>query len=184
VLRCAQQSHHPVVGVSREDAQAFIDWLNAKLNLTGRTDCYRLPTETEWEYACRANTNGTAGEPAYAWGPDIESRANYKDSGLDSPSRERALTTPVGCYPPNRFGLCDMHGNVNEWVDGRPSADALAAMMSAGNKIDPGVDGILRGGSWYSGPSGLRAAARRFASSQERDNFTFGFRLARTHVDG
>ena len=93
----------PVIHVTWDDAQSFISWLNAE---TGGN--YRLPSEAEWEYAARA---GSATK--YSWGDDIgENRANCSKSCGD----RWANTAPVGSFSANAWGLHDMHGNIEEWV--------------------------------------------------------------------
>ena len=95
------RERRPVINVSWQDAQAYIAWLSQE---TGRT--YRLPSEAEWEYACRAGTTSR-----YTFGDAITSDdANYADLAL-------GRTSEVGAYPANEWGLHDMHGNVWEWVE-------------------------------------------------------------------
>ena len=108
----AQDSSHPVVCISWADAKDYVDWLSKK---TGYT--YRLLSEAEWEYAARAGTT-----TAFPWGSTAShAYANY---GTDSTytalklGRDQWLgTSPVGSFPPNQFGLYDMHGNVMQWVE-------------------------------------------------------------------
>jgi formylglycine-generating enzyme required for sulfatase activity len=111
---------------------------------------YQLPTEAQWEYACRAGTT-----TKYSWGDDINPKlAYYTDSGPKKP-------TAVGSYRPNPWGFFDMHGNVYEWT-----ADWYQAAYPTGNPVvDPtgpasGSSGVLRGGSWYDDGAGLRSARR------------------------
>ena len=146
------RGNRPVIHVNRYDAQRYVEWLSAK---TGET--YRLPSESEWEYAARAGT-----DTAYSWGDEIgRNKANCLGCGSRW-SRWRLLgmgdskTAPVGSFAPNAWGLHDMHGNVSEWVD----------------------NGVLRGGSWISGTRALRAAHRDRFSSDSRV-YKFGFRVAR-----
>ncbi|MDP7400247.1 MAG: formylglycine-generating enzyme family protein, partial [Lentisphaeria bacterium] len=114
-------------------------------------DCtgYRLPTEAEWEYACRAGTT-----TAYSWGNSIAaSNANYTSSGINQ-------TRDVGQYAANPWGFFDMHGNVWEWV-----ADRYNATYPTGSVTDPtgpasGSTRVLRGGSWYTAGTNLRSAGR------------------------
>jgi formylglycine-generating enzyme required for sulfatase activity len=162
----------PVERVSWEDAQAFV----AKLNELEGRPIYRLPTEAEWEYACRAET-----ETAYSWGnePDC-GRANYGAGPLFDECKDRnpGRTTPVGEYPPNPRGLYDMHGNVFEWC-----SDWFEAEYSDGPLIDPvGPDSgeyrVIRGGSWGGIARNCRAAFRGNRLPGGR-NDVVGFRLLR-----
>jgi formylglycine-generating enzyme required for sulfatase activity len=132
------RGRRPVINVSWNDAQAYIAWLSQE---TGRT--YRLPSEAEWEYACRAGTT-----TRYSFGDMITpENANHLDSGL-------SRTSEVGAYPANPWGLHDMHGNVWEWAEddwhenyrGAP-ADG-SAWKDAGAGRNPRRC-VLRGGSWH-----------------------------------
>ena len=149
----------PVTDVLWEDCQEFTKKLNAKTS-----GGYRLPTEAEWEYACRAGTS-----TVYAFGDSLtNSDANFGGSS----------TKAVGGYKPNAFGLYDMHGNVwewcEDWYDDYP----------AGAVIDPkgpatGKSRVLRGGSFVNYGSLARSSDRRsFTPTDRFDNY--GFRLART----
>ncbi len=95
-------SNHPITGISWHDAVAYAEWLSEK---TGEK--YTLPTEAQWEYACRAGSTG-----AYCFGDDIDQLENYAWYGENSDR----TTHPVGEKRPNAWGLYDMHGNVWEWV--------------------------------------------------------------------
>ena len=137
----------PVEQVSWEDATEFCQRLATK---TGKD--YRLPSEAEWEYACRAETT-----TAYHFGEKLTSElANY--------NQERGQTSEVGRYPANRWGLHDMHGNVWEWCqdtwhetyEGAP-ADGNAWISSDERKFS-----VLRGGSWDDFPEGCRSAFRNW----------------------
>ena len=103
------RGHRPVINVSWDDAQAYVAWLSQR---TGKP--YRLPSEAEWEYACRAGTT----TPFY-FGPTISTdQANYHGNYTYGSGQEgvyRKQTVPVGSFPANAFGLHDMHGNVWEW---------------------------------------------------------------------
>lgn len=155
----------PVVNVSWHDAQAFIDWLN-------QTDGggYRLPTEAEWEYACRAGSSAAK----YCGGHDLDSVGWY---GGNSGGRQH----PVGRKKANAFGLHDMSGNAWEWVQdcwhdsyrGAPSDGS--AWTSSCTSVQRG----LRGGSWLIGAWSSRAANRYLDSPDFRVQSN-GFRLART----
>ena len=161
----------PVEFISWNDAQAFIRKLN-QLDHTGR---YRLPTEAEWEYACRANTTSP-----FHFGKYLSTdQANY-NGNHPIPGSERGInrncTTPVGSFPANHFGLYDMHGNVYEWCQdwyGEYPADA------ASDPIGPpsGYSRVSRGG-------GMSSYARRCRSANRTKhlpdyvNFYIGIRLA------
>ncbi|TRU14968.1 MAG: hypothetical protein EWV60_01845 [Microcystis sp. Msp_OC_L_20101000_S702] len=154
----------PVEQVNWYDAVEFCARLS---KLTGRE--YRLPSEAEWEYACRAGTT-----TAFHFGETITGElANYDASKTyaDEPKGEyRKETTPVGQFPPNAFGLYDMHGNVWEWCadtwhdnyDGVPR-DGSAWIENGDDNRSP-----LRGGSWFSLPINCRSASRN-ASKSRRD---------------
>ncbi len=153
--------NRPVEQVSWRDVQEFIRRLKAQED---GGDGYRLPTEAEWEYACRAGTTGD-------YAGDLDAMAWYSDNSGGE-------THPVGRKAPNAFGLYDMHGNVWEWV-----ADWYGDYPS-GAVTDPkgpesGSDRVVRGGGWY-GPA-------RYARSADRDDgapglrvSNLGFRLVRT----
>ena len=153
----------PVTDVLWNDCKDFIKKLNGITK--GK---YRLPTEAEWEYACRAGTT-----TAYSFGAKITPKdANYDDSGIDEP-------VAVGSYKPNTFGLYDMHGNVWEWCED------WKVNYPKGAVIDPkgsakGSCRVLRGGSFFGNASGARSSYR---SSDLSPTFRYnynGFRLART----
>ena len=153
----------PVTNVSWIDCQEFIKKLNEKTK-----SVYRLPTESEWEYACRAGTT-----TAYSFGDKITPKdANYDDSKIGKP----AVT---GSYKPNAFGLYDMHGNVYEWCEDWHED------YQAGAVIDPKGPGtgesrvVLRGGSFFHNVSTARSSNRFFYTPTFR-YFNYGFRLART----
>ena len=151
----------PVTAVSWEDCQEFIKKLNKKTD-----GGYRLPTEAEWEYACRAGTT-----TAYSFGAKITPKdANYSYSGIGKP-------VVVGSYSPNPFGLYDMHGNVFEWCEDWYGEYPFAVTDPKGPAT--GEDRVLRGGSFYPLVSMARSSNRVFSTPTARDN-TNGFRLART----
>lgn len=156
------RDRQPVVHVSWLDAKAYAEWLSRR---TGRD--YRLLTEAEWEYAARA---GTAGP--YHTGNRLDpDRANYGGGG----------TKPAGSYPPNAFGLHDMHGNVWEWVEDCWNPGHAGAPADGGARLSGDCNWrVLRGGSWLNGPESLRSAARFRTSSEERAYYINGFRVALT----
>ena len=152
----------PETNVSWEDCQEFIKKLNAKTD-----GGYRLPTEAEWEYACRAGTT-----TAYSFGDEITPKeANYSDSKIDKP-------VAVGSYKPNAFGLYDMHGNVFEWCENW-YGDYPAGAVTDPKGPSTGKYRVLRGGAFNISESGARSSLRLYSSPTNRD-FYFGFRLART----
>ena len=152
----------PVTNVSWKDCQEFIKKLNAKTK-----GGYRLPTEAEWEYACRAGTS-----TAYSLGDNIAPKdANYSDSN-------KKKSVKVGDYKPNAFGLFDMHGNVSEWCeDWYDDYPAGAATDPKGPAT--GETRVLRGGSFNNVGLETRSSFRHGVPPHfSFDNF--GFRLART----
>jgi formylglycine-generating enzyme required for sulfatase activity len=172
------RNRRPVINVSWEGASAYIAWLNERFGLSGKYDAFRLPSEAEWEYACRAGTT-----TAFHFGETITAKqANYNGHLTYCASPKGAYpekTVPVGSYPSNDFGLHDMHGNVWEWC-----ADSWHYNYSGAPKDGSAWEGdhsprVLRGGSWVNNPVNLRSAARTrvITSSQGIIN---GFRLART----
>ncbi|MBV9760854.1 MAG: SUMF1/EgtB/PvdO family nonheme iron enzyme [Acidobacteriaceae bacterium] len=152
----------PIINVSCDEAQSFAERLAAA---SGQR--YRIPSEAEWEYACRSGSS-----TLYACGDTIDS--NQAAFGL------ACGPVAVGNYAPNRFGLYDMHGNVREWTadlwhdsydwtppDGRPALDGHSAMR------------VVRGGSWHDSPAMLRSAARMRAT-QSIKSALIGFRVVRS----
>ncbi len=176
-----QTPEHPVTCVSWDDAQAYCSWLNAKLGLADSPGRYRLLSETEWEYACRAGTAtvfnvGEKISPEHA-NFDHDRRPGEVDRG----ARVRG-TTPVCSYAANAFGLYDMHGNVWEWCQDRwhesyhgIPLDGSAWEADVGNQRRR----VARGGSFNSESFALRSARRGRCNPEERD-FDQGFRVART----
>ncbi len=144
---------HPNIAVTWHAANEFARWISS---LTGKT--YRLPTEAEWEYACRA---GAA--TAYGFGDAPGKLGEHAWSKANAKKRPQ----PVGGKTPNAFGLFDMHGNVAEWVIDRYDPDAYAKAMTGELPINlPGrqrYSHVVRGGGWKDGPAALRCAARRFS---------------------
>ena len=168
-----QNDDHPVVCVNWEDAQAYVRWLRRETG--GR---YRLPSESEWEYAARAGTTTT-----WFWGNRAEDGCEYANAG-DSDDRcddGWEGTAPVGSFPANGFGLHDLAGNVWERVQDCWHGDYDGAPRD-GSAWTRGGDcsrHVLRGGSWRNGPRTLRSAYRGWYDAERR--FTsVGFRVART----
>ncbi len=151
----------PVTDVSWEDAQAYLDWLNAQVGGLR----YRLASEAEWEYAARAGQTG-----AYTFGPRV--------TATQATFRVRQ-TTPVGAHVANAFGLFDVHGNVGEWVEDCYAANYdLAPIDGAAVQADECARRVYRGGGYADQAPVLRAAARKFGAPTQRANGV-GFRVAR-----
>ena len=157
----------PVINVSWYDAWDYIDWLSAQ---TGAT--YRLLSEAEWEYAARAGTSSK-----YVWGDEI----GYQLANCNASCGDRFRNTaPVGRFPANAFGLYDMHGNVEEWVDdcwnrnyeGAPSDGSIWRGGSCGMRV-------ARGGSWYH-VSWIMQSETRVSRATGLRSHHIGFRVART----
>jgi len=149
----------PAIDVSWDDAKAYCAWLS---KVTSKT--YRLPSEAEWEYCCRAGTS-----TEFWWGDEISTeQANYNGNytigkGKKGEFRKRAV--PVDSFEPNPWGLYQVHGNVWEWCEDQYNASSSSR--------------VLRGGSWINLPGGLRSALRNVYRPDGRDS-GIGFRLART----
>jgi len=167
----------PVVKVSWHSSMRFIE----KLNAVGE-GTYRLPTEAEWEYACRAGS-----QEAFTWGKNIScGQAMYGNNSLKSKecleyAKKRGLPmdgpAPVKSYPPNAWGLYDMHGNVWEWCsDWYGDYPQHAVSDPAGP--DSGKLRVRRGGSWFKGSWLCRSANRNFSHFASRYR-TLGFRVVR-----
>ncbi len=162
----------PVIKVSWEDAQAYVRWLSQQ---TGQR--YRLLSEAEWEYVARAGTT-----TPFHFGQTIHpSQANYDANytyggGRRGQARER--TVPVGSFPPNAFGLYDVHGNVSEWVQDCWNG-GYAGAPGDGRAWESGDcrRRVIRGGAWDGNPRYLRSAFR----SRDSGNRLYinGFRIAR-----
>jgi len=156
-----QTDDHPVVNVSWNDAVAFCRWLGETEKAT-----FRLPTEAEWEYACRAGSKtafASGDDPRrlveYANIVDARAREKYPDRIAVQASDGFVFTAPVASFKPNAWGLYDMHGNVWEWTN-----DWFAA-PPATDTVDPrgpaaGKDKVIRGGDWYHDWSFARSAQR------------------------
>ena len=152
----------PVNNVSWNDCQDFIGKLNANTN-----GGYRLPTESEWEYACRAGTT-----TVYSFGDKITPKdANFLDSRLGA-------TVVVGRYKPNAFGLFDLHGNVGEWCEDWYASYAAEAVTDP-NGAGTGKSRVLRGGSFRCNKSSARSSYRLINTPDERNHAHFGFRLVK-----
>lgn len=164
------RGRRPVIFVSWYDAAAYCVWLS---NKTGQL--YRLPSEAEWEYACRSGTT-----TRYSWGDVITpDKANYTHSGHD-----RTTEVDLDLYAPNAWGLCDMHGNVQEWVEdvwnGSYEGAPTDGSAWTGEESERSSSArVIRGGSWNHYASACRSACRSWngPTAYGKD---LGFRIART----
>ena len=182
-LEYAIEEDQPVVCVSWNDAQAYIEWLNGQTS-----GGWRLPSEAEWEYAARAGS-----ETLYHFGDDASRLCEYGNvadttklpngntwNNKAECSDGAAYPTRVGSYRPNALGLHDMHGNVWEWT-GDCWNDSYAGAPTDGSAWESGNCSfrVLRGGSWGSYPWILRSANRNRVTTAGRNSVS-GFRMART----
>lgn len=162
----------PVDRVSWHDAQAFCRRLS---KITGRP--YRLPSEAEWEYACRAGSQAD-----FTYGNMITTDlCNYV--GLHTYQNGpqgiyRHVSTPAGTFPPNRFGIYDMHGNLDEWCMDTWHDSYVGAPSDGNPWIHGGTDErVVRGGSWHDPPNLCRSASRLKMAPSEGDDLV-GIRIA------
>ncbi len=179
-----QTNEHPVVNVSWNDAKAYCEWLSRK---EGKT--YRLPTEAEWEYACRAGTKSrywNSSDPeelvsiANVWDLSANSRfrtLNWVPQNYLNSNDGYAFSAPVGRFKPNPFGLYDMHGNAVEWCEDWYDENYYAKSPPE----DPqgptaGSFRVIRGGGWYYYAVLCRAADRNEIPPSNR-NCNIGFRV-------
>jgi formylglycine-generating enzyme required for sulfatase activity len=156
------RGRRPVINVSWHDAQLYVGWLSRETH-----KCYRLLSEAEWEYCCRA---GTA--TAYSFGDTIDEKlAQFSSS----------KTAEVGRFPANAWGLHDMHGNVWEWCEDNWHKDYRGDPPADGSAWGGGDESlrVLRGGSWSGIPQYLRSA-NRSRNQPGHLNDSVGFRVART----
>jgi formylglycine-generating enzyme required for sulfatase activity len=162
----------PVESVSWNDAVAFCQKLSHR---TGKN--YRLPSEAEWEYACRAGTT-----TPFSFGDNITTDLVNYDGNYPYKSapkgKYRQQTTDVGIFPPNAFGLYDMHGNVWEWCEDDWHENYVNAPKdgSAWNNRSGNSDKLIRGGSWDNHARNCRSANRNWYSHAYR-NRHYGFRV-------
>jgi formylglycine-generating enzyme required for sulfatase activity len=175
------RGNHPVVGVSWWDAQAFVGWLNKKAG----TKQYRLLSESEFEYAARAGTVTT-----YWWGNEPSHEyANYgKDVGEDlggmAAGRDvwENSTSPICSFPTNAFGVCDMSGNIYQWIEDCYETNS-ALLPTDGSAVRSGNCEVrgFRSNSFESNPNSLRSANRAFVYAPDtRGRNYLGIRVAKT----
>ncbi|MCX7048772.1 MAG: formylglycine-generating enzyme family protein, partial [Candidatus Sumerlaeota bacterium] len=171
----------PVESVSWNDALEFCQILTAAARKT-----YTLPTEAQWEYACRAGT-----QTLYSWGDNSDDGLNYCNGYDQKGLRAHTVsspafnyddgyteTAPVKGFRPNAWGLYDMHGNVSEWCFDWYGEDCYR-QTKRDNPEGPlnGTARVLRGGSCYSDPLSCRSAARNKSKPTDRDSNYLGFRV-------
>ena len=159
-------ANHPVEQVTWKDAVEFCRRLSALSEERKAGRAYRLPTEAEWEYACRAGT-----KTAYHFGDDRKFLSEYAWYGSNS----KGQTQPVQEKKPNAWGLCDMHGNVSEWCsdwEGAYSGDQVTDPVGPEN----GSRRIIRGGSWDVDGPFFRSAFRGVLTMPK----SIGFRVVAT----
>jgi formylglycine-generating enzyme required for sulfatase activity len=163
-------ANRPIENVSWYDAIGFCQRLSRR---TGQH--YRLPTEAEWEYACRAGTL----TPFYFGETITPELANYNGNypyASAPKGRYRQETTEVGLFPPNAFGLYDMHGNVWEWCQNVTDGDDIPAALFESSRD---ATQVKRGGSWFGLARSCRSA-NRFSGAPGNRHDGLGFRLVRT----
>lgn len=161
--------------ISHDDAVEFCRMLTVSERAAGRLGAkeeYQLPSEAQWEYACRAGET-----TAYSFGATDAKLGEYAWFEKNTFDVDERFAHPVGLKKPNSWGLLDMHGNVCEWC-----RDGYALQLPGGTNPEAAFDGklrALRGGAWYFNAAISRCAHRHWASPGDRDFFT-GFRIART----
>lgn len=193
----AGYNNYPVVGVSWEQANAFTNWrtdfLKRSLSKEGvYIEPYRLPTEAEWEYAARAGNS----ETPYPWEETLpyDERgcfyANFKPMDGDYVRDGHVITSPVGTFTPNDFGLYDMAGNVSEWTSTAftESIDKLTSDVNPEFRYDAAPEDpyrmkrkIVRGGSWKDVSQNIRSDLRQWEYQNEQRSY-IGFRNVRTQI--
>jgi formylglycine-generating enzyme required for sulfatase activity len=149
------KSGFPAISMTQHGANKYCEWLSAK---TGHF--YRLPTEAEWEYACRAGTT-----TAYSFGDDVSKLGDYAWYADNSGGKYQK----VGTKKPNPWGLYDMHGNVTEWTLDQYDENFYkkfenTVTQNPWNKATQPYPHTVRGGSWDADAAALRSAARRGSS--------------------
>jgi formylglycine-generating enzyme required for sulfatase activity len=183
--RVSPDSSHPVQNVSWDEAVMFCNWLSRRerlekvcylresnsWKLVAGADAYRLPTEAEWEHACRAGTTTT-----YSFGSDERLMRHHACYSGNTES----TTYPVATRMPNAWGLHDMHGNVREWCQDWFD-EGYYAISPAADPMGPevGVDRVIRGGSWNYSAELCRSSFRLWREPANRYD-SLGFRVARS----
>ncbi|MBN1007354.1 SUMF1/EgtB/PvdO family nonheme iron enzyme [Amphritea pacifica] len=160
------RGNRPVINVSWKDAKAYVQWLAL---LTGQP--YRLPTEAEWEYVARAGTDTN-----YWWGDELETeRAVCGECGTEWDGKK---TAPVASFPPNSWGIHDMNGNVDEWVEDCYQDSYFGAPEDGSAMIDGDCEfRVMRGGSWFDIGRVIRSSSR-YRHLPDSSKNSWGFRIA------
>jgi sulfatase modifying factor 1 len=162
-----QKGNYPIVNVDWNDAVAFANWLGA-----------RLLTEAEWEYVCRAGTT-----TPFFFGDKITSaQVNFDGNypyNKTAKSPAKGETMPVGSYPPNKWGVYDMHGNVWEWVSDWYASYNLEQLNNPTGPKESKFERLGRGGSYYEGGNENRCADRG-AQPPNVSGMNLGFRVAKS----
>ncbi len=194
----AGYNDYPVVGVSWEQASAYANWrtdfLRRSLGREGvYVEPYRLPTEAEWEYAARAGKSGNM----YPWDGDLPLTeeqgcfyANFKPQEGNFVQDGQLITSKVGTYSPNAFGLYDMAGNVSEWTSTAysESIDRITSDLNPEYRYDAALEDpyrmkrkIVRGGSWKDVAHNVRSDIRMWEYQNEQRSY-IGFRCVRSRI--
>ena len=191
-------SEFPIENISWNAAAIFCRKLSQKLRKAKEPFYFDLPTEEEWEYACRAGTS----TPFFwgdTWSPDKANCDGQFPYGPKAPSVDFNAVrlerpTPVGSYPPNAWGIYDMHGNISEWVaDWYPGYEDCPELFADRRRSDSTEKSlaqeyprerfkIYRGGSWYNSPWFARSARRDFTYPDSK-GWKFGFRVVLRDVE-
>jgi alpha-galactosidase len=163
-----QRADHPATATTWNDAQAFCKWLSGKCGKT-----VSLPSEAQWEYACRAGTTTRYASGDYT--EDLLDYGHYASNGWDAAATNSPMFAPVASFKPNAFGLYDMHGNLMEWCQD------FYAPYPAGPQTDPtgpatGGKNVARGGNWHNSAEKCRSAIRYQAAAARAFNRD-GFRV-------
>ena len=178
------KGENPVVCVSWNDSSAYVGWLNEQ-----GLGVFRLPSEAEWEYACRGGST-----KVFPWGDspdDAEGMTNGADMTANGSARWEGpfkfrdgywRVAPAKSFKPNEWGLYDTVGNVREWCQDWYESDYYGKNMRSDDREDPkgpekGSDRVVRGGSWFDSPPNCRPA-NRLGRSPDRRNPFLGFRVA------
>jgi formylglycine-generating enzyme required for sulfatase activity len=173
-----QTQHHPVIHVTYNDALAMAQWLSSS------NKRFSLPTEAQWEYACRAQSNSSRffgdniGRTCqYANVADQSIKQKYHAWTVHPCNDTFIYTAPVRTFSPNPFGLYDMLGNVWEWCINAYDHRAYLHPINKYTVHNNQTQVSIRGGSWYTRPQYLRCANRDFVASCTRRSSDLGFRL-------